>query len=105
VKGGNNVRQQQKIIIWPAYFDLTRTRNDGRRVPKNLAVASPRIEEVKEAAQKLGLPHELVADVSYSKVPWVKTGMILVSRKGSKNQVILLIAKQLLKTRSTTVLK
>ena len=99
------MRQQQKIIIWPAYFDLTRTRNDGRRVPKNLAVASPRIEEVKEAAQKLGLPHELVADVSYSKVPWVKTGMILVSRKGSKNQVILLIAKQLLKTRSTTVLK
>ena len=99
------MRQQQKIIIWPAYFDLTRTRNDGRRVPKNLAVASPRIEEVKEAAQKLGLPHELVADVSYPKVPWVKTGMILVSRKGSKNQVILLIAKQLLKTRSTTVLK
>jgi len=99
------LRQQEKIIIWPAYFDSTKTRNDGRRVPKNLAVPSPRIAELKEAAEKLGLPHELVVDVGYPKTPWLKTGMILVKRKGSKGQMILLVAKQLLKTRSTLGLK
>ena len=99
------MRQQEKIIIWPAYFDSTKTRNDGRRVPKNLAVPSPRIAELKEAAEKLGLPHELVVDVGYPKTPWLKTGMILVKRKGSKGQMILLVAKQLLKTRSTFGLK
>jgi len=99
------VRQQDKIIIWPAYFDSTKTRNDGRRVSKNLAVPSPRTIEVKEAAEKLGLTHELVADAGYAKTPWVKTGMVLVKKKGSKGQVVLLIAKQLVKMRSTPSLK
>jgi len=104
VREGKRVRQQEKIIIWPAYFDSSKTRNDGRRVPKNLAVPSPRVVELKEAAEKLGLQHELVADVGYSKTPWLKTGMILVKKKGSKGQVILLVAKQLLKMRSTPAL-
>jgi signal recognition particle subunit SRP19 len=99
------VRQQDKIIIWPAYFDSTKTRNDGRRVAKNLAVPSPRIVEVKEAAEKLGLTHELVADVGYAKTPWLKTGMVLVKKKGSKGQVVLLLARQLVKMRSTPSLK
>lgn len=99
------MRQQDKIIIWPAYFDSTKTRNDGRRVAKNLAVPSPRIIEVKEAAEKLGLAHELVADVGYAKTPWLKTGMVLVKKKGSKGQVVLLLAKQLVKMRSTPSLK
>jgi signal recognition particle subunit SRP19 len=101
MKKGDGMRQQEKLIIWPVYFDSTKTRSEGRRVPKNLAVPSPRIVEVKDAAEKLGLPHELVADVSYSKMPWFKAGMVLINRKGSKNQVILSIAKQVLKTRST----
>lgn len=99
------VRQQDKMIIWPAYFDSTKSRNDGRRVSRNLAVPSPRIIEVKEAAEKLGLAHELVADVGYAKTPWLKTGMILVKKKGSKGQVVLLIAKQLMKIRGTPSLK
>ena len=99
------MRQQEKIVIWLVYFDSMRTRNDGRRVPKNLAVPSPKITEVKEAAEKLGLSHELVADVGYPKTPWLRTGMILVKKKGSKGQIVSLIAKQLLRMRSTSGLK
>jgi signal recognition particle subunit SRP19 len=93
------LRQQERIIIWPAYFDSAKTRNDGRKVPKNLAVNSPNISELKEAADKLGLSNELVADVGYPKTPWLKTGLILVKKKGSKGQVIALLAKQLLEMR------
>ena len=99
------MRKQDKIIIWPAYFDSTKTRSDGRKVPKNLAVPSPKILEVKEAAEKLGLSNELVADAGYAKMPWLKTGMVLVKKKGSKGQVVLLIARQLQKTRTTSNLK
>jgi signal recognition particle subunit SRP19 len=94
------MRKQDKAIIWPAYFDLTKTRKEGRRVPKSLAVQSPKILEVQEAAQKLGLGFEVVADKGYSKTPWVKAGMLLVEKKGSKEQVISRIAKQLLKARN-----
>ncbi len=94
------MRKQEKIIIWPAYFDQSKTRNKGRRVTKNLTVQSPKIMEIQEAAQKLGLRFEVVADKSYPKIPWAKTGMLLVEKKGSKEQVINQIAKQLLKARN-----
>jgi signal recognition particle subunit SRP19 len=94
------MRKQDKIIIWPAYFDLSKTRKNGRRVPKNLAVHSPKILEIQEAAQKLGLGFEVVADKGYPKMSWVKTGMLFVEKKGSKEQVINLIAKQLLKAQA-----
>jgi signal recognition particle subunit SRP19 len=94
------MRKQEKVMIWPAYFDQARTRNEGRRVPKSLAVNSPRILEIQEAAQKTGLEFELVADKGYSKMPWIKMGMLLVEKEGSKEQVINRIAKQLLKARN-----
>jgi signal recognition particle subunit SRP19 len=94
------LRKQDKAIIWPAYFDQTKTRKEGRRVPKSAAVQSPKILEIQEAAQKLGLNFEVVADKGYPKTPWAKTGMLLVEKKGSKEQVIRKIANQLLKVRS-----
>ena len=51
---GKEMRKQDKAIIWPAYFDQTKTRKNGRRVSKNLAVPNPKIEELQEAAKKLG---------------------------------------------------
>jgi len=94
------VRKQDKVILWPAYFDLTKTRGEGRKVPKTLAVPSPKISELKEAAEKLGLEHELVPDAGYPKTPWMKTGMLLIAKKEPKNQIIKKVAKQLQKIRS-----
>ena len=95
-----DMRKQDKAIIWPAYFDSARTRKEGRRVPKSLAVQSPKIQEIKEAAEKLGLKYEIAREAGYPKTPWFKTGMIMVEKKGSKEQIIKKIAKQLLKIRS-----
>ena len=97
-----DMRKQDKAIIWPAYFDQTKTRKKGRRVPKSLAVQSPKIVEIKIAVEKLGLKHEFAPEAGYPKTPWLKTGMIMVEKKGSKEQVIRKIAKQLLKIRSET---
>ncbi len=94
------MRKQDKAIIWPAYFDSNKTRKRGRRVPKNLAVQFPKLLELQEAAVKLGLQHEAVANKGYPKTPWNKMGMLLVEKKGSKEQVIEQIAKQLLKARN-----
>jgi signal recognition particle subunit SRP19 len=99
------MRKQEKVIIWPAYFDSARTRRDGRRVPKSLAVVSPRINEVKEAAEKLSLACELVPESGYPKAPMSKSGMLLVQKKGSKGQTIAVIARQLLRMRSAAAVQ
>jgi signal recognition particle subunit SRP19 len=101
--GKSGMRAQDNVIIWPVYFDSSKTRSDGRRVPKNLGVSSPKILEIKEASDKVGLSSELVPDVGYPKTPWLKAGMLLVKKKGSKNQTLALIAKQLLKMRGATL--
>ena len=94
------MRKQDKAIIWPAYFDQTKTRKKGRRVTRNLSVPNPKIEELQEAARKLGLKHEIIADSGYPKAPWQKTGMLMVEKKAPKEQMIKNIAKQLVKARS-----
>ena len=96
------MRKQDKVIIWPTYFDQTKTRKDGRRVTKSLAVQHPKIAEVTMAVERLGLKHEVAIEAGYPKTPWLKTGMILVEKKGSKEQVIRKIANQLSKIRSET---
>ncbi|MCS7114344.1 MAG: signal recognition particle subunit SRP19/SEC65 family protein [Nitrososphaerota archaeon] len=96
------MRKQNKIVLWPVYFDSTKTRGEGRKIPKKLAVSSPKISELKEAAEKLGLEHELVLDACYPKMPWLNTGLLLVTKKGTKNNIIKEIARQLLKIRAAS---
>ena len=94
------MRKLDKAIIWPIYFDINKSRKEGRRVPKNCAVQSPKIAEIKEAADKIGLQNELKAEAHFPKNPWAKTGMLLVEKKEAKEAIIKQIAKQLAKIKS-----
>jgi signal recognition particle subunit SRP19 len=94
------MRKLDQAIIWPVYFDAAKTRNEGRRVPKNMAVQLPRILELQEAANRLGLGFEVDLDDHFPQQPWIKSGSIRVDKKGSKEAIIQKIAKQLLKIRS-----
>jgi len=95
------MRKLDKAIIWPIYFDAAKTRKEGRRVPKSIAVQSPRITEVKEAVDKLGLKNEVNLDAHFPKTPWSKTGMLLVEKREAKEKIIQKIGKQLIKIKST----
>jgi len=94
------MRKLDKAIIWPIYFDQAKTRKDGRRVPKNEAVQSPKITEIQQAVDRLGLRNELRLDAHFPKIPWAKTGMLLVEKKEAKEKIIQKIAKQLIKIKS-----
>ena len=94
------MRKLDKAIIWPIYFDQAKTRKDGRRVPKNQAVQSPKITEIQQAVEKLGLKNEIRLDAHFPKMPWAKTGMLLVEKKEAKEKIIQKIAKQLVKIKS-----
>jgi len=94
------MRKLDKAIIWPVYFDCNKTRKDGRRVSKNIAVQSPKILEIKEAADKLGLQNDVNLEAHFPKAPWAKSGMLLVEKQEAKERIIQKLAKQLLKIRS-----
>ena len=94
------MRKLGKAIIWPVYFDCNKTRKDGRRVPKSLAVQSPKILEIKEAADRLGLQNDVNLEAHFPKTPWAKAGMLLVEKQEAKEKIIQKLAKQLLKIKS-----
>jgi signal recognition particle subunit SRP19 len=41
-------------VIWPAYLDAGLSRSDGRRVPADLAVEEPTVDEIARAVQQVG---------------------------------------------------
>ncbi|MDR2204073.1 MAG: signal recognition particle protein Srp19 [Nitrososphaerota archaeon] len=91
------MRKSNNAIIWPVYFDATKSKSEGRRVPKNKAVINPKIIELKEAADKLEFQNNINPTAGYPKTPWIKMGMLTVEKDGPKNQIILKLSDQLSK--------
>jgi len=89
------MRKQNKIFLWSVYFDASKTRTDGRRVPKKLAVSAPKLEELQVAAKRLGLQPEIVSDATHPSCPWQKTGLLILPKTESKGKTLKNIAKEL----------
>ena len=97
------MRKQNKIVIWPVYFDSTKARGQGRKIPKKYAVPNPKLDEVCKALDKLKLKYEVVADAAYPKMPWRKTGMIYIEKRNeSKLKILKLIGQKLVEMRSSS---
>ena len=89
------MRKKNQVLLWSVYFDSTKTRTDGRRVPKNLAVSAPKIEELQRAAKRLGLQPEVNSDSAHPNCPWRKIGLIVLPKTESKTVTLKKIAKEL----------
>ncbi|HER54533.1 MAG TPA: signal recognition particle protein Srp19 [Candidatus Bathyarchaeota archaeon] len=93
------MRKQNKLILWPVYFDSTKTRADGRRVPKKFAISAPKLEELQLAAKQSGLQPEVVSDAAHPSSPWKKTGLLAVPKTEPKNETLKRVAEKLSKLR------
>ncbi|MCL2134675.1 MAG: signal recognition particle protein Srp19 [Candidatus Bathyarchaeota archaeon] len=91
------MRKSNNAIIWPVYFDINKSKSEGRRVPKNKAVVNPKILEIKEAADNLKLENDISPTAGYPKTPWIKMGKLSVKKNEPKEQIILKLADQLSK--------
>ncbi len=83
------------IVLYPAYFDLARTRDRGRRVAKKWAVDSPTVEEIAKAAKALGLEPQIEADKAYPTSPWRKEGRVLVRADYFKTSILQKVAQRI----------
>lgn len=72
--------------IYPIYFDKSRTRAEGRRVSKELAVESPLAREMADAAANLGLRTVFEPDKTHPK-NWENPGRVRVLLKHGGKQM------------------
>jgi len=94
------LRERGWLRLYPAYFDSSKSRIEGRRVARELAVDRPRLEEVAEAARRLGLEVKVVEDARYPRCWWDLRGAVLVEKKMRKEELLRRVARSLREVRA-----
>jgi signal recognition particle subunit SRP19 len=89
-----------KIVIWPANIDSTKSRLQGRKIPKAQAVQAPRIEELIEAARQLSIGIEVSYKKSRPRSWWEKTGYIITTKNRSRTELLRMFTAEIRKARA-----
>lgn len=86
------------ITLWPEYFDIGRSRSEGRRLPKSLCVRDPNIDMIAKGALILDLEYVILENKAYPANWSAKRGCVRVERgKMSKTEILPEIGKILVK--------
>ena len=80
------------MVIWPAYLAAGKTKSEGRLVARKHAVKSPKVEEIGTVARTLNLEPDVEKEKAYPKAHWDKSGRVLVTKRGSKGEIVRSIA-------------
>ncbi len=84
----------ERIVLWPVYIDSTKSRGKGRKISKRDAVPRPRIEEIVEAAEILGLK-PIIEDKRYPRLWWEQEKRVVVLKKYPRQELLRRIAKKI----------
>jgi signal recognition particle subunit SRP19 len=87
--------KKDKLVIWPIYFDSTKTRSEGRMVSVEESVASPTVDDVMAAALKAGIRPEIEMEKKHPSTWQASSGRIIVPKSEPKTAVLKKIAKSL----------
>jgi signal recognition particle subunit SRP19 len=81
-------------VIWPAYLDAALSRADGRRVPEDMAVEDPSVDEIAKAVQQIGYDATIERDTAYSREHWTDRGRVVVrgADDSTKNDLVQAVA-------------
>jgi len=88
-----------KILVWPANLDSTKTRLEGRKIPKGQSVQAPRLDELAEAARRLSIQAEVTPQKSRPRNWWERTGYITVP-KSPRTELLRSLASEVRKIRA-----
>lgn len=88
-------RGDEVVVLWPRYFDARRSRAEGRRVPKELAVRDPDAAWVHKAAERVGLEATLEEKARDPFLPWKVVGRVVVQGRGGKESTIRAVAQRM----------
>ncbi|AFZ69846.1 signal recognition particle 19 kDa protein [Caldisphaera lagunensis DSM 15908] len=90
--------KEDKYIIWPCYIDSAISKNNGRKISKGKAVLKPSIEEIINAAKKLGF-NAVVEEKKYPRL-WIdQTKRIVIPKVSKKRDLLIKISEEIIKAR------
>ncbi len=75
-------------VLWPAYFDAELTRSEGRRVPQELAVEEPTVDEIATAVQQVGYDAVIEREKTYSREFEPRGRVLVKGADDTKNDLV-----------------
>ena len=91
--------RSENHVLWPIYFDIRRSRADGRMVPKNQAVEEPTCDEILLAAKTCGFKGDIDAESAFPG-EWHKArGRVHVVRTCAKSELLRKVSTELKRMR------
>ena len=93
------MKDEGKLVIWPAYLNRDKTREEGRIISKKSAISQPTFDEIVKAAEKLGFSPVPEADKSYPRSWWEKSGRVMIANTQAKTLSVRQIAAEIKKIR------
>lgn len=89
---------RSRVIVYPCYLDSNRSESQGRKIPKSLAVPSPKIDEIFRAAKDLNLD-PIIEEKAHPAWWWEETSRVSVKKVGPKRKILVLIAEKIAEER------
>lgn len=77
------------IVLWPEYFDISRSRAEGRRLPKSLCVDKPDLDIIAKGAMILDLEYKIIEGAAYPSNSNEKNGCVRVEKGKMKKTTLL----------------
>jgi len=97
-----------RFVVWPSEFDERLSRKYGRSVPKNIALKSPTLREVEDAAVALGFrvvkkdPSKLNPRLSGLDEEYRSRGVLVIEAPHGKGKSLKMIAEKIRELRKRT---
>lgn len=88
------MKDYERLIFWIDYFNSSLSRADGRKVPTNLAVRNPTLQELAKAVERLGVQGEPVV-AAHPKRMDVETGYVSIPKSKKKSVMMREISSML----------
>lgn len=82
-------------VIWPAYLDADLSRGEGRRVPLDIAVPEPTVEEIAVAVEQVGYDAEIDRRATYPREVESRGRVVVPDVEDTKNDLIQAVAAYL----------
>lgn len=76
------------ITIYPQYFDKSLSLSQGRKVPEELAIKEPSLNNITKALKKLKLQYTVEKNKSFPGKWYDKSGRVLVENKVPKRETL-----------------
>lgn len=82
-------RKRKTWIIYPEYFDKRLSRKQGRRVPRELSVGSPNVEEINRVLESYKILNRIENHKHHPATWYEKRGRVILSKQNVPKQTFL----------------